>query len=101
MKQKITRTKYLFKADVLEVAHHRGHLVWGEGFCPGAFETIIHAPPNRLSAPQPVTKPEHESGERGVIVEHDSGVATGFENSPGFLQTAGSVGAVMHDAVGI
>jgi len=36
-----------------------------------------------------------------VVIEHDSGFAAGFQNSPGLAKTLCGVGTVVQDAVGV
>lgn len=91
----------MFDLDVFEIGHQLANFGGGVGLGAGALEAVVHAAADGLGAPEAVAEPEHESSERGVVVEHDAGVAAGFENAEGFAQAAGGVGAVVHDAVGI
>jgi len=62
---------------------------------------IMNGLAQRFAAQKPVAQPEHESGERRVVVDHDAKCPSGLENSPGLTDTLRGVGTVMHHAVGV
>jgi hypothetical protein len=78
VQQQIAGAEDLVDADPFEIAHQRENLATRECFRRRTLKAFVNALSNRLTAPEAVSKPEHHPRERGVMVEHNAGFASGL-----------------------
>ena len=75
MQQQIAGAEDLIDANVLKIAHQFKNFTARESLCPRALEVLVYALPNRLPAPEAESQPQHDSGQRRVMVKHDARLA--------------------------
>lgn len=99
MKQEISGAEDQARLQVCEGLEQVKCFCAGIGFCAWAFEMIEDGLPQRLPAQKSVTEPEHCTGNRGMVIDHDPALASGLQHAQGFSDALICIRTVMHNAV--
>jgi DNA-directed RNA polymerase specialized sigma24 family protein len=99
VQEQISGAEDLLHRNILKLLHHVKDIRPRERLRAWTLQVLVDGLLDGLALEQTEAQPEHKSGKRRVVIQHDSCLSPRLEYSPSFTEAAVRVGTVVHNTV--